>query len=82
MAKIKMLCPFSGELCRECPQYRGRHYYLCFSNKYRGHLAGAEKQKGTDDRSGASGHKFEIPPPLKPSPTWLVFADYLERTGK
>lgn len=38
MAKEDMLCPFSGQLCRECPLYRGRHYYLCFSKKYRGHL--------------------------------------------
>jgi hypothetical protein len=38
MAKEDMLCPFSGKLCRECPLYRGRHYYLCFSKKYRGHL--------------------------------------------
>lgn len=38
MAKEKMLCPFSGELCKECPLYRGRHYYLCFNQHYRGHL--------------------------------------------
>ena len=37
MAKAEMVCPFSGKLCRECPVYRGRHYYLCFSKKYRGH---------------------------------------------
>lgn len=30
MAKTKMICPFSGKQCRECPVYRGRHYYLCF----------------------------------------------------
>lgn len=33
-----MICPFTGKLCRECALYRGRHYYLCFSKKYRGHL--------------------------------------------
>jgi hypothetical protein len=38
MAKEKMLCPFSGKLCKECPLYRGRHYYLCFNKSYRGHL--------------------------------------------
>ena len=38
MAKTKMICPFSGELCEECPLYRGRHYYLCFCERYRGHL--------------------------------------------
>jgi len=38
MAKEKMLCPFSGKLCKECPLSRGRHYYLCFSKSYQGHL--------------------------------------------
>ena len=38
MAKENMICPFSGKLCRECPIYRGRHYYLCFSKRYRGHI--------------------------------------------
>ena len=36
MAKEKVLCPFSGQLCKECPLYRGRHYYLCFNKSYRG----------------------------------------------
>jgi len=43
MAKEKMLCPFSGQLCRECPLYRGRHYYLCFNKSYRGHLENADE---------------------------------------
>jgi len=47
MAKEKMLCPFSKQLCRECPLYRGRHYYLCFSKSYRGHL---EKPGGEAER--------------------------------
>ena len=38
MAKEDMICPFSGQLCKECALYRGRHYYLCFCKKYRGHL--------------------------------------------
>jgi hypothetical protein len=38
MAKEEMLCPFNGRLCRECALYRGRHYFLCFSKKYRGSL--------------------------------------------
>jgi len=48
MAKIKMLCPFSGKLCEECPVYRGRHYYLCFCEKYRGHM----------DETGGNGGTF------------------------
>lgn len=64
MAKEDMICPFSGELCRECALYRGRHYYLCFSKKYRGHL---EKSEGATKGSnpGASeaepGKQVQIP---------------------
>ncbi|MGD9117371.1 MAG: hypothetical protein PVJ08_01355 [Dehalococcoidia bacterium] len=43
MAKEKMLCPFSGKMCQECPLYRGRHYYLCFNKSYRGHLENADE---------------------------------------
>lgn len=45
MAKQKMRCVFSEQLCRECPMFRGRHYYLCFSRTYRGYL-GAESVCG------------------------------------
>jgi len=49
MAKEDMLCPFTGNLCRECSLYRGRHYYLCFSKKYRGHLENSGgANKGTN----------------------------------
>ncbi len=41
MAKQRMRCVFSEQLCRECPLFRGRHYYLCFTRTYRGYL-GAE----------------------------------------
>lgn len=38
MAKTKMLCPFSHELCNECAVYRGRHYYLSLCKQYRGYI--------------------------------------------
>ena len=38
MAKTPMLCPFSERLCEECETYRGRHYYLCMCEKYRGYI--------------------------------------------
>ena len=38
MAKVEMICPFSGKLCKECSLYRGRHYLLCFNRNYRGYL--------------------------------------------
>ena len=64
MAKTKMICPFSGELCKDCPVYRARHYYLCFCKKYRGHLSELGKAGRTLARpaSGLRGmRKFEIP---------------------
>ena len=59
MAKTRMLCPFSGELCKDCPVYRGRHYYLCFCSKYRGCLTKPGKTPPVL-RTGANG-KFEMP---------------------
>ena len=56
MAKEDMLCPFSGKLCRECALYRGRHYYLCFSKKYRGHLEKPGEATGVSN-PGTSGAK-------------------------
>ena len=38
MAKTKMRCPFNDKLCIECQLYRGRHYYLCACQDYRGHI--------------------------------------------
>ena len=64
MAKTKMICPFSGELCRGCPIYRGRHYYLCFYSKYRGHLVEPEEvsETVTTPTSELGPNKvFEIP---------------------
>ncbi|MFB0564155.1 MAG: hypothetical protein ACETWK_00580 [Candidatus Aminicenantaceae bacterium] len=77
MAKIKMLCPFSKELCRECAQYRGRHYYLCFYTKYRGYLGGQE-ESGQKTRRGQK-RSFEMPSSLPISPKWLVFNEFIER---
>ena len=79
MAKIDMLCPFSKKLCRECPLYRGRHYYLCFSTKYRGYLG--EEEKDIDMKTGGRGvdQKFEMPSRLPPSPKWLILNEFIER---
>jgi hypothetical protein len=64
MAKTEMICPFSGRLCRECSLYRGRHYFLCFSKKYRGHLDGSGDmtERGVSPASGSSSaRRLEIP---------------------
>lgn len=57
MAKVGMICPFSGKLCEECASYRGRHYLLCFCEAYRGHLKGTTDKKRKPDSNG----KFEMP---------------------
>jgi len=36
MAKIAMACPFTHQVCTECPIFRGRHFYLCFAKALRG----------------------------------------------
>ena len=82
MAKTKMLCPFSKELCRECPQYRGRHYYLCFYTKYRGFLGDPKEKAEQKSSISRRDKKFEMPQKLPSSPTWLVLNDFAERAGK
>ena len=64
MAKAEMICPFSGKLCKECAVYRGRHYYLCFSKKYRGYVekSGLVSKVGTPISAGVnSSSRFEMP---------------------
>ena len=64
MAMTKMICAFSDNLCKDCALYRGRHYFLCFYDKYRGHLDGVS-DAGSTIAPPASGlstiKKFEIP---------------------
>jgi hypothetical protein len=64
VAKERMMCPFSSRLCEECALYRGRHYYLCFCQKYRGYLGepGASSKVNPSFVPGArSNGAFEIP---------------------
>jgi hypothetical protein len=59
-----MMCAFSDRLCEECALYRGRHYYLCFYEKYRGYLGepGGSAKKNPHLVPGArSNGTFEIP---------------------
>jgi hypothetical protein len=65
VAKERMICPFSNRLCEECAFYRGRHYYLCFCQKYRGYLGKpgeVNKENLTFVPGARSNGKFEIPP--------------------
>jgi len=64
MAKTGMLCPFSGKLCVDCSVYRGRHYYLCFCENYRGYLPGSQTGRS---QAALDGSKMNFDTaPLKP----------------
>ncbi len=58
-----MICPFSGTMCKDCPIYRGRHYFLCYCEKYRGCLP--EALKGLPMSKTGSNGKFEMPPEVE-----------------
>jgi hypothetical protein len=58
MAKTSMICPFSGTLCKDCPVYRGRHYLLCYCEKYRGCIPEAIKNLPLSKKSNG---KFKMP---------------------
>ena len=82
MAKIDMICPFSKQLCQECPLYRGRHYYLCFCTKYRGYLGDKERDTAKKPWGRGKDYKFEMPSKLPESSKWLVLNEFIERKGK
>jgi len=80
MAKARMICPFSGELCKECAFYRGRHYFLCFCEKYRGYLS--EPGKATPTSRPGSNGKFEMPSVIPPVSAIDPFAIALKENKK
>jgi hypothetical protein len=82
MAKVSMLCPFSHEMCRECPQYRGRHYYLCFCKKYRGYLGNSSVQTEKKASRTSTFNMFEVPPVLPSSSKWLTLNEFVERVKR
>ena len=74
-----MICPFSKGLCVECAQYRGRHYYLCFSANYRGRLEHSEETARQALEIRCKRRQFEVARVIPKSPTWLVLNDFMER---
>ena len=82
MAKTKMLCPFTNGLCQECPMYCGRHYFLCFHTKYRGHLEDSGKKPKSQPWQSESQPRFEMPSAIPHSPGWLAFDEYIQRKKK
>jgi hypothetical protein len=57
MTKFKMVCPFSKQLCRQCPIFRGRHLNLCSASKNAGDNRGSSKTSGC--RLGSKDTDFE-----------------------
>jgi hypothetical protein len=82
VAKKKMICPFSKGLCIECPQYRGRHYYLCFCTKYRGYLGEARDADAKGHKAKGEGPLLDVSKVIPQSPTRLVLDDFAERRGE
>ncbi|HTY26236.1 MAG TPA: hypothetical protein VMC85_24115 [Desulfomonilaceae bacterium] len=75
MSRPKMRCPFSKQLCRECPIFRGRHLNLCSVAKNAGGSRGPSKTTGS--RLGSKDDEFEqwklLEPPVMPkNPKWLA----------
>jgi hypothetical protein len=77
MAKVKMTCPISKGACTECPIYRGRHFFMCFSKEYHGISLGAEQidalksefTKGNNN--DAQDKKFGMPHDIQKSSRWI-----------
>jgi hypothetical protein len=62
MAKLKMKCPFSNNLCRNCSFYIGRHYFLCYKPEYRGHINNPGNKK--DKANGFLNNVVEFKVPV------------------
>jgi hypothetical protein len=61
MAKEIMKCPFSNRICEECAIYRGRHYFLCYAEKYRGHIDTQNKNRTNKAFKINTKPEFDIP---------------------
>ena len=64
MPKLRMLCTFSRQPCKDCSVYRGRHYSLCFSESYRGYLGKPREGAGATPQSAfepGSENRIVIP---------------------
>jgi hypothetical protein len=76
MAKTPMRCPFNDKLCIECTLYRGRHYYLCNCEHYRGYIK--PKDKVNSDRKLDSAGFDKIKALLEP---WSVIPNKVKENA-
>lgn len=76
MMKAKVICPFMGRPCKECAEYRGRHYQLCFWRAYRGHVEGPPPEAPSKERDWREELKALVELPR--SPKWLSLQGFVE----
>jgi hypothetical protein len=61
MAKVKMVCPFSGKMCIECGIFRGRHAGFCYVSTYRGNTLEEGQVIRKPERKVGADTKFDLP---------------------
>jgi len=61
MAKVKMVCPFSGKMCIECGIFRGRHAGFCYVSTYRGNTLEEGQVIKKPERKVGADTKFDLP---------------------
>ncbi len=80
MAKVKMVCPFSGKMCIECGIFRGRHAGFCYVTSYRGCTLEGQVIK-RPERTPGNDPKFDLPDiPFDPN-RLANLEDCMERRG-
>jgi hypothetical protein len=82
MSKLRMVCPFSKGLCRECAIFRGRHLGLCSAETGNGKDWGKRMMQACKlDKGGDYEAWKELKTPSIPkSPKWLAdIEDLIER---
>lgn len=67
MAKEEMICPITKGICVNCPIYRGRHYYMCYSKTYKGCLLDKEKIDETESKSDKKMKPRDLMPEKLPA---------------
>jgi hypothetical protein len=71
-------CPFSGNVCKECGIFRGRHVGTCGGYLKR-HQTGAERPKFKSSEMFVTD--WELPELVDDSKTMVNIEDFIERRG-
>ena len=83
MSLGRKICPFSKDICRECPIYRGRHLGVCSGGKEEGREWGSRMVRGHEAERRSDDYEAwkELKAPSIPrSPKMLAdIEDLIER---